>query len=121
MYTRSHVCGRPRTGLELGGLRTALARSGPVMTDPSPLAMALGAAITAARVRAGVASQSELARRMGARPEHVGHWERGDRTAPTVDTLARIARVLGRIEATLPDGSTITVTAPGVDIPVKTE
>jgi len=77
------------------------------------VAKAIGAAITAARLRAGIASQSELARRIGGRPEHVGHWERGDRGVPTVETLVTIARETGRIEATLPDGSVVTVAPPG--------
>lgn len=81
--------------------------------DAAPtVAKVLGAAITAARERAGIASQSELARRIGARPEHVGRWERGDHVAPTLATLVRIARVTGPIEATLPGGSVLVVGRP---------
>jgi transcriptional regulator with XRE-family HTH domain len=75
---------------------------------PTPWALALGAAIASAREQAGI-TQSELGRRMGARPEHVSRWERGVIPA-SLETLEKVARAIAApVEATLPTGSSVTV------------
>jgi transcriptional regulator with XRE-family HTH domain len=53
---------------------------------------ALGAAIRAARNRAGL-TQEELGAQIGKTPETVSNIERGKQT-PTIETLAELARIL---------------------------
>ena len=82
----------------------------PNLSDEERYAQALGTSIKDAREAAGVSTQSELARRMGVRSQHVNRWENGAVTA-TVKTLDEVARALNRpVTATLPGGSTFTVT-----------
>ncbi|RMG32499.1 MAG: XRE family transcriptional regulator [Gammaproteobacteria bacterium] len=55
--------------------------------------MTIAARIAEARTRAGL-SQSELARKLGIRPQSVQGWESGA-TAPRARRIAQIAEVLG--------------------------
>lgn len=59
--------------------------------------MAISDRITKARVAAGL-TQSELARRLGIRPQSVQSWEAG-LTAPRARRLTQVAEVLGVPEA----------------------
>lgn len=68
------------------------------------MAMALSDKISEARTAAGL-TQSELARRLGIKPQSVQAWESGV-SAPRARRLTQVAEVLGVSQAFLFEGTT---------------
>ena len=62
-------------------------------TGSMPKHVSLGARLKAAREAAGL-TQAELARRAGLSRIYIAKLEAGDRTAPTLDVLGRLAKAL---------------------------
>lgn len=67
--------------------------------------MSIGQHIKEARLKAGI-TQAELANKLGIAYQSIGQWERGLRT-PKIETLRKIAEVLGMDVNWLMNGQTL--------------